>query len=508
MRKIIHRVIAAALAAAATPASAAWFEAKTTHFLILADESPRDLQEFAIKLEKFDKAVRTVRQMDDPPIGNAGRLTIFVLKDTDAVSKTAVGKSSAIAGFYIPRASGSIAFVPRRTDGSAAWDMSADNVFFHEYAHHLMLQNTDASLPPWLVEGFAEFFSSAEFPRNGSVQLGMPANHRMPGLYLLNRLKIEDLVGEGLPDNARDEVTEVFYGRAWLLTHYLTFSDKRRGQLASYVTQVRSGTPVLTAARNVFGDLNKLDRDMDAYLDGNRFTYLTVNASQFASIGASVRALRPGEAAIMPIVVQSRRGVDSKTAPQVAALARSVAAQYPDDPAVQRALAEAEYDEHNYAAAEQAADRALVRDPALAKGMIYKGLAEMQLARGNPKADWDAIRANFIRANKLDTEDPEPLMLYYESFRRQGKQPPQAAVDGLLYALVLAPQDQSLRSMAVAELISADRVAEAREAIAPLAFNPHSGKGREWARKVLAALNTNNSKAALAALSADDGGAD
>ena len=99
MRKFIHWLMAAVLAAAASPASAAWYEAKTTHFLILADESPRDLQEFAVKLEKFDKAVRTVRQMDDPSVGNAGRLTIFVLKDTDVVSKTAVGKSSAIAGF-------------------------------------------------------------------------------------------------------------------------------------------------------------------------------------------------------------------------------------------------------------------------------------------------------------------------------------------------------------------------------------------------------------------------
>ena len=507
MRKFIHCVIATAIAAAASPASATWYEAKTTHFLILADESPRDLQEFAVKLEKFDRAVRVLRRMDDPPIGDAGRLTIFVLKDEDAVSKTAVGKSSPIAGFYLPRASGSIAFVPRKTDAQMEWDMGADTVFFHEYAHHLQLQNTDASLPPWLIEGFAELVSSAQFPRNGSVQIGTPANHRMAGLFLSKRLKIENLLGEGLKEDAGAEEMDIFYGRAWLLTHYLTFSDKRRGQLDNYVTQIRSGTKLLTAAQNVCGDLDKLDRELDAYLDGNRFTYLTVNDRQFASMAASIRPLRPGEAAIMPVVVRSRRGVDSKSAPEVAALARTVAAQYPDDPAVQRALAEAEYDAHNYAAAEQAADRALARQPTLAKALIYKGMAETELA-GGKAANWDAIRSNFIRANKLDTEDPEPLMLYYESFRRQGKQPPQAAVDGLLYALVLAPQDQSLRSMAVAELISANRLAEAKDAIAPLAFNPHSSDGREWARKVLAALNSNNSKAALAALSASDGGGD
>jgi hypothetical protein len=202
----------------------------------------------------------------------------------------------------------------------------------------------------------------------------------------------------------------------------------------------------------------------------------------------------------MPIRIRSARGVDSKTAPEVAALARGVAAEYPDDPAVERELAEAEFDEHDYAASEKAADRALAADPKLAKALIYKGRAEMMLAQSNPKADWDAIRHNFLAANKLDTEDPEPLLYYYESFGKSGRRPTPNAIDGLEYALLLAPQDKSLRMMVVSERINMNKFTEAREALAPLAFDPHSNDSRQFARKIMDALSAKDPKTALAAI--------
>lgn len=502
--RFLYVALAGALAAAglSSAADAAWYEAKSKHFAIYADESPVDLQNFATKLEKFDKAVRMVRSMDDPPVGDGGRLTIYVMRDEDSVSKIAVGKHSPIAGFYIPRASGSVAFVPRRTSGNEEWDLSADTVFFHEYSHHLMLQNTDAALPSWLVEGFAEFFSSAGFERDGSVHLGMPASHRAAGLFLLNKARIETILSGSVKEDASGEEFEQFYGRAWLLTHYLTFEPKRQGQLAKYVTEVRNGTDLLTAARAAFGDLNTLDRDLDRYLNSNRFKYIAVNSPELNNVPVSVRPLRPGEAAIMPIRIRSARGVDSKAAAEVASQARSIAAAYPDDPFVQRELAEAEFDEHNYPAAEQAADRAIALDPHMVKALIYKGRAEMELARSNPKADWNAIRQLFLAANKLDTENPEPLLLYYQSFGRSAQRPTANAIAGLEYAMVLAPQDQSVRMMAVMEMINANKLAEAKEALAPLAFDPHSSEARETARKIMAALASSDQKAALAALEA------
>src|SRR6266498_4910784 len=149
MRLWLALAVSALLGAATTPANAAWHEAKSKHFIIYADERPDELRAYAEKLERFDQAVRYIRQMDDPALTDAGRVKIFVLPDGDAVARL-VGMNNA-AGMYQTRASGSFAFVPRTMDvpnvGSSQGIATLKSmlqpqaIFFHEYAHHLQLQN-------------------------------------------------------------------------------------------------------------------------------------------------------------------------------------------------------------------------------------------------------------------------------------------------------------------------------------------------------------------------------
>src|SRR3954465_10357564 len=112
MRKFVAFLAATAIAA---PASAAWYQAKSKHFIIYADERPADLAAFAAKLERFDTAVRDVRLMDDPPVGDGNRLTVFVLSDDEAVRRLSGDKSGMLYGYYEGHASGPVAFVPRST---------------------------------------------------------------------------------------------------------------------------------------------------------------------------------------------------------------------------------------------------------------------------------------------------------------------------------------------------------------------------------------------------------
>jgi hypothetical protein len=49
------------------PAAAAWYEAKSRHFIIYSEQRPDELQRYAEDLERFDKAVRILRTIDDPP---------------------------------------------------------------------------------------------------------------------------------------------------------------------------------------------------------------------------------------------------------------------------------------------------------------------------------------------------------------------------------------------------------------------------------------------------------
>ncbi|QIL02890.1 hypothetical protein G7078_08895 [Sphingomonas sinipercae] len=482
------------LLACASGAQAAWLEAKTPHFLIYSEQSPRQLQDYATRLEKFDRAVRILRNMSDPPVGQSGRVTIYMLNDTDAVSRLATGKITSIAGFYIPRASGSVAFVPRDAGSGRETDLTADAVFFHEYAHHMLLQNSEAPFPPWFVEGFAEFFSQAAFPKDGGVQLGMPANHRSFALFALDKAKLTDLLGATFVEKTGED-TEKFYSRSWLLTHYLAFSDARQGQLTTYVRGIEQGLEPIAAARAAFGDLAQLDRELDLYLRKNKLQYRKVNGPQLNVPAAAIRSLRPGEAAVMKARIMSTRGVDKKAAQEVLALARSAAAPYPADPGAQVVLAEAEFDAGNYREASAAADRALAADPNSIKALLYKGRAEMELA--STGADWTRIRNWFVKANKLDPEAAEPLVLFYESYFQAGERPTDNAIEGLLYAQVLGPQDAGLRLNAAYALIQKKKFDEARKLLAPLANSPHRGGGREQARKMIAKLAAGDQKGAL-----------
>ncbi|MDP9421687.1 MAG: hypothetical protein M3Q19_02435 [Pseudomonadota bacterium] len=497
MRFLLILVLAAL--GLAPPANAAWHEAKSKHFIIYADLKPNELRAYAERLERFDQAARKVRGMDDPPLTDSQRLTVFALRSEGAVERLA-SRGSGVRGFYESRASGNFAFVPRRAGSSSVdWDLDAQEIFFHEYAHHLQLQFASVALPPWVIEGFAEFFATAKIEKNGDVLIGAPPQYRAYGLFTTEGLSLEQMVGVTYA-KLNDEKTDLLYGMGWLLTHYLSFEPSRRGQLSRYIDAIQKGEAAASAAEAAFGDLKALDRELERYKRG-RLSALRVNGATLALGNIAIRQLGAGEAAIMDVRTRSKRGVDEKTAPIVAADARKTAAPYADDPAVQSALAEAEYDAGNFAAADAAADRALAKDPNHVHALIYKGRARMELAKAAKQANWKEARGWFSRANKLDTENAEPLMLFYQSFAESGERPTSNAIEALLYSVVLAPQDEGLRFNAVRQLLTDGRVAEAKTMFGPLAFQPHAPAAmREISAKVMAAMSAGDSKGALLVL--------
>jgi cytochrome c-type biogenesis protein CcmH/NrfG len=486
----------------AAPASADWHEARSKHFIIYSEGPIRDLREYATKLEKFDKAVRVARKMTDPPLGAGGKLTVYVLEDAKAVA--AMAGSANVAGFYLPRASGSIAFAHRDRQRLPDWikDINRDRpaskrflpvdpetVFFHEYFHHMMLSDAGAALPKWIVEGFAEYFSTAAFERDGSVILGRPATHRASALFSGDKISLEELLA-GTTRKLSSAEFDQFYGRGWLLTHYLSTRSNRAGQLQRYIEAIQQGQSSLEAARLAFGDLKVLNAELQQYLKSSDMGGYRVPSSALQVEQVAVRTLSAGASEMMPVRMQSDKGVDEKTAAAVAARAREVAAKYPNDLFVQGALAEAEHDAGNLGAALAAADRALAIDPDNLQALIYKGRVLMRQAKGEKKKEtWDEVRRWFARANKADPEYAEPLMLYYQSFGEAGVAAPASAVDGLTYAVLLAPRDQGLRMSAVRELLNRNNLEEASATFAPIAHDPHATpEWRERNVQILAAM--------------------
>lgn len=508
---------ALALGAAAAPANAAWYRASSEHFLIYSDQDPDSLRRFAENLEKFDGAVRFVRNMDDLPLSAGNRLTIFTMKDPETVQRLYGDRSGSVQGFYRGSASGSVAYIPRltaiaksrtsstgshlRSDDASNADVSGMIILLHEYSHHLMMQDLDRPYPEWLVEGFAEFMSTAQFENDGSVGLGLPASHRY--FWLVNGMQLSlGRLLSGRYDKITGEEQESIYGQGWLLTHYLTFEPSRKGQLNAYLIALSKGVDALDAAKQAFGDLGKLDRDLNDYLHRTRLQYVKVsgNAVKFAPV--QVTALTEGGAAIMPLLAEIRNEPRGHNAEAIAARARQIETRFAGDELVETTAAEAELQAGHADAAEAAADRALAADARSTDALILKGralaLRASKLNGAAAHAVFGRAQVTFIAANKLDKEDPEPLYEFYKTFAAEGAYPSANAIAALHYASDLAPQDLELRMNSALQYLSDGHAADARKALLPIAYNPHEKEIAPIARKMIDRIDTGDVKGAIA----------
>jgi len=494
MRSTLALAAAIFASIVARPAAAEWREASTDHFLIYADSGESWIASFANRLERAASALDLLQPNRQPGTSKANRVVIYAVSGTNAVQKLC-GRCGSVAGFYVPRVGHSVAF-SARTTGSNAWDMTSDTVLFHEYAHHFLLSGEGVALPRWYNEGFAEFYSTVRVNRDGSVDLGLPAKHR--AFNILNAgMKIEQVLESSAGTDGLSQ--DIFYGRSWALTHMLTFDKARRGQLNAYLVGLNSGKPNLVAAREAFGDLAVLQRNMENYVRG-RMAGVRVIPEKVTPGAVALRVLTPGEAAMMPVRMQSDRGVSRAEAAGIVADARRRAALFASDAGTQVALAEAEYDAGNDAEAEAAADRALAARSDDIEALMYKGRVHVRRARAARSSDpktWSAARSWLIKANKADPDAAEPLMLFYQSFAAAGQKPTANASAALYRALELSGQDPGVRVAAARQYVIDGRLAEARRTLLPLAYNPHVPAAANRFTRVVAAIDEKRSTAEI-----------
>jgi len=457
-------------------AASGWYEASSDHFVIYAEENEKEIRKYSDRLERYFSAMSTLLPSKKIKPSPSNRVTIYVVS-SDKVVRQLYGSgrdTRYLKGFYVPRAGGSLAIIPP-IDAAGRYPSESELVLMHEYAHHFMAENAAYLVPRWYGEGYAEFFATARFESDGGVGLGLPAMHRAYELLEARDVSIEQLLDSKLYLANKTKTYDNFYARSWLLFHYLFTDTARRAQLVDYLNRLNRGEAELPAATAAFGDLKALDKALDAYTRQRKMTYFRVPATVLSVGQISVRKLSEGEAASMPIRIRSKRGVTEKEAAEVVLEARAVAAKHPDDPAVQATLAEAEYDADNDEAAIAAADKALATDPGNMTALIQKGYVLTRIARETKTdAAWVAARRHFISVNKVENDNPIPLIYYYTGFIEQGKEPTKAALDGLEWALELAPYDGSVRMMLAHRQMQDKRYAQAIRTISPLAYNPHA----------------------------------
>jgi len=165
------------------------------------------------------------------------------------------------------------------------------------------------------------------------------------------------------------------------------------------------------------------------------------------------------------------------------------------------ALAEAQQDTSDNTAAIASADRALAADPRSQKALVMKARAMLALAAKDPKkADFRALRKVISQANRIDPENAEPLLMFYETFVSEGVAPTRNSIEGLYYAQTLVPQDDELRFAATHQLVADGDLPAAARMFGPLAYNPHATKLAPRLQAAMASIQAGKKAEALQAL--------
>lgn len=453
-------------------ARAAWHEASSEHFVVYADQSEKQIREFSERLERYHSALALAVPFNAPPPSPSNRVIVFVVENEREVRQLYGEGGGNVAGFYSARPGGSFAIVPRVKTGGSKTDFSMI-VLLHEYAHHYLISNVAFAMPRWMSEGAAQFFAAATFRDDGSLILAEPSLHALQMLAYGRDVPVEELL---IPSGKRLD-QDGFYGKSWLLYHYLMRDTARDGQMRQYLQSLLEGRGLERAARETFGDFDKLEQELGAYSRQRKMMALQASAEALKTGEIHVRAMRAGEAEAMPWRIRSHRGVDEEEAKQVVAGLRAVAQRHPGDPAVLAALAEAEFDAGDDHAAIAAADRALAIDPGQVNAYVQKGYALFRMAEDadDPAEAYEAAVQPFLALNKVENDHPLPLIYYFRSQTAQGGEVPQIAKDALAQAVGLAPFDMGLRMNLAMQFVRDGDFPMARRHFLPIAYHPHGG---------------------------------
>lgn len=494
-----HLLLGVALVSLAAPASAEWWEAKTDHFIVDSESSAKDAHDFALKLERYDGALRGLQGLgEDEKLSDSSRVTVFRWGHIGEIAALYGNSQSGVAGFYIPRAE-PVAFVPAREYVGKKSDIDAQTVLFHEYAHHFMFRHFAAAYPTWYVEAFAEVNSTIQLNPDGSFKVGAPPQARAEALNGGLQYSIKKLLLNSNEPDFTDVLARYTYG--WLLTHYLTFNKSRAGQLTKYLKLINDGVRPSDAATQAFGDLDQLERDVMAYKARNNYPGAIAKPLRAQDPTVTMRKLGPDEEAIMWARIRTARGVKRRQAGDVASDARSVAAKYPQSLPVQLELAQADLDNEQFDAAEKAADGALAIDPNSTEALLTKGQAYLEQAKKDPK-QFETARTWFAKANNTDPLNASALFGYYETYMKAGVTPPQIAVAGLERAYGIAPFDSDIRMVLARELLVEKKGSVARQVLLPLALAPHESDRAKALNEVAQLIQSGNQAEALKKLDA------
>lgn len=482
MKQWLCSALAAILAVllAASPARADWLRAESPNFVVYSESGEARVREQVAQLEGFDRLLRMLTGLGEASAPN--KLDVYFVRGHAQLARISA-RPAGVAGFYRATADGIIAVV----DETVNRGENNNDILFHEYAHHFMMQYASAAYPAWYIEGFAEYVATAEI---APQRLTIGNYNRMRATWLADRmawLPFETIV-RGLPARADENMRARFYAQSWLLVHYLSATEERRQGLRRYFAALRERREPVQAFQAVFGmDMRALDRALRTYANG--FTYSRIErAAGEAAPAVTIVPLPEMSDTLILAQAALRAGIDSpERRRELLGDLRRTAAREPS-PTARRVLAQAEVLYGDPAAAEPVLDALIAQAPQDAELLYLRGLRHLRAGREDERVRQDqyrAARAWFARAHRADPHHYQTLFRYAESYTVEPGYVSENIQEILLLATELAPQVADIRLAAAEMLLLRDRFAEAEALLAPIVSSAHGGSSATEAARLL-----------------------
>lgn len=476
----------AAFLAAGSPARAEWLRAESDHFVVYG-RSEKSVREYAVMLEDFDSLLRRLHGRPQDEVAPR-KLPVYLVSNLGQLKRVLPSARDGMAGVYfstVPEV-----FVVAIRDAAGPGDQNkGDDTVLHEYVHHFMLQYYPSAYPAWLVEGYAEYYMTADLARTrmvvGGVNRGRAHSLTQPGGWI----PMQDVLSKR-PGALKEREVYAYYAQAWLLTHYILSDPERRKRLSPYLNAVREGDEPTKAWKAVYGDDPEgLRRKLQKYMNGP-IAGGALQRTETLDPAMTVTRLPPGADDLILEGQRLKLGVSKEEQAKTLADIRAAAAKRPKERFSQLILARAETTFGDRKAGEAILNELLAADPKDEEALV--ALGESRLAagaedEGRRAADFAQAGKLFARAFKINPDSPETLHGYAEARRLEPLT--EAMVDIRVRAVVLAPQVGHLRLDAARALIQFKDLDLARTMLAPLASSPHGGGEVEAAQAMLKTID-------------------